>query len=72
MSDESFLEKIFYKKKYSGTVEKDGKVYLKYSKKKRFKFPHANTIIILVVTIVLVALYFLVSYFITSGKEFFD
>ena len=63
---EGFLEKILYKKKYSGKFEKDGKVYLKYAKKRRFKFPRSNTIIILVVTILLFVLYFLLSNLITS------
>ena len=70
MSNGSLLEKIFYKKKYSGKVEKDGKVYLKYSKKKRFKFPHSNIIMVLVVVVILVVIYFLVSNLIMATGYF--
>ncbi len=68
MSRDSLFEKMLYKKKYAGKLEKDGKVYVRYSKRRRFKLPESNTIIIFVVTAALIILYFLVSNLVTKGK----
>ncbi len=68
MPRDSLLERILYKKRCSGKVERDGKVYLKYLKKRRFKFPQSNTIIIFMVMLALATLYLLVTNLIMRGK----
>jgi len=68
MRDDSFLERILYKKKCSGKVERDGKVYLKYSKKRRFRFPGINAVIVFLVIILLVVVYLVVSNLVIARK----
>jgi hypothetical protein len=68
MGDNSFLGRIFYKKKYKGKVERDGKVYLKYSKKRRLDFPGMNAAIVLLIIILLVVVYLFVSNLVIGRK----
>jgi len=68
MGEDSFLGRILYKKKYTGKVERDGKVYLKYSKKRRLRLPGINAAIVLLVTILLVVVYLFVSNLVIGRK----
>jgi len=61
MGEGSLLHRILYKKIYSGEIEREGKIYKKYIKKRRIHFPRDNTLIVLAIMIIVGALYFLIS-----------
>jgi len=68
MGNDSFLERILFKKRYTGKVERDGKIYLKYSKKRRFRLPGINAVIVLLVIILLAVIYLFVSNLVMGRK----
>lgn len=57
------FKKIFYKKKFLGKVEKDGKVYKKYARAPRFPFLNKKALIFVIfVLLVFCAAYLFILY----------
>jgi len=50
----SFFDWIRYKKIYSGTVERDGKLYKKYTKVRRFRISRSQKYIISIIGVLAV------------------
>lgn len=50
----SFIKKVVYKKERVGVVEKDGKIYVKYVKQRRFRISKNSQYIILGILILAV------------------
>lgn len=55
MRKNAFLDRILYIKKYVEDVEKDGKIYKKYAKEKRFKINNNIIAVFIGLLIVVVA-----------------
>jgi len=68
MRNYNFLEKLLYKRKYVGKVEKEGEVYLKYKKIGRFKFLQIKSIVIILLVILLTIVYLYLINLFTSTK----
>jgi small-conductance mechanosensitive channel len=56
MGDKSWLEKILYKHQYLGVVEKDGRVYKKFKKIRRFVFLDKLGRVLMYIVLLLVVL----------------
>lgn len=70
MDINDLLEKILYKKKYVGKVERNGKIFVKYTKIKRFKSIQNKQIILsLLAVLVLTIVYLYLRNLLISPKR---
>lgn len=68
MNGEGFWDRIIYRKEYKGKFEKDGRTFVKYVRKKRFKAPDMRVLLFIAAVIVAIVIYLYVSNLVIAGK----